>query len=83
MTADSYDAVALLYTTAPSARLDDLQIEVFADYMHAKNDYSSKGTLVAITTYTEIEDCDTLRNYYDMPGKDEYRFLEYQSTRQT
>lgn len=85
MTADSYDAVILLYTTAPGARLDDRRIEVFADYMHAGNDDAPSGTLVTIRTIIEIEDDDrhTLRNYYNAPGKDEYRFLEYQYTRQT
>lgn len=83
MTADSYDAVILLYTTAPGAHLDDRRIEVFADYMHAGNDDAPTGTLVTIRTVIEIEDDDhhILRNFYNAPGKDEYRFLEYGYTR--
>ena len=79
MTADSYDAVILLYTTAPGTALDDKRIEVFADYVHAGDREEPTGTLVTIRTVIEIESLDlhVLRNYYHAPGQPEFQFLEY------
>lgn len=83
MTADSYDAVILLYTSAPGSSLDDKRIEVFADYVHAGDDEDPVGTLVTIRTVIEIKGKDrhVLRNYYNAPGKPESQFLEYVYTR--
>jgi hypothetical protein len=83
MTADSYDAVILLYTTAPGAVLDDKQIEVYADYVHAGDSEEPTGILVTIRTVIKIQSKDrhVLRNYYNAPGTPEFQFLEYTYTR--
>ena len=83
MTADNFDAVILLYTSAPGAKLDNRRIEVFADYVYAGDDQQPSGTLFTIRTLIEIESEDrhVLSNFYNAPGMPEYRFLRYQYTR--
>ena len=78
-TADNFDAVILLYTSAPGSDLDPCRIETFAKYVYAGDEQSPVGTLVTIRTVIEIESDDRhiLRNYYNAPGADEYLFLEY------
>ncbi|MEM9726301.1 MAG: DUF1579 family protein [Pseudomonadota bacterium] len=85
MTADNYDAVILLYTSAPGADLDDRRIEVFADYVYAGDEPKPSGTLVTIRTIIEVESQDrhVLTNYYNAPGAPEYRFLRYEYKRRS
>lgn len=80
VTADNYDAVLLLHTSAAGVEPGDPgRIEVFAEYVEAGEGEQASGTLILIRTVIEIvsDDHHLLRNLYRAPDRPERPFLEY------